>query len=342
MTLQSNIGDAPFSTPAGSPLHRPRRLRRTPQLRRLTAETQVSANNLIQPLFLREGLSEPRPIPSMPGVVQHTRDSLRKAAAEAVAAGVGGLMLFGIPTNDKKDAQGSNGIDPDGILQVALRDVVAEVGDSTVVIGDINLDEYTTHGHTGVLGPDGDVDNDASVELYAKAAVVQAEAGAHIVAPSGMMDGQVRHIRAGLDAAGHHNVAILGYSAKYASHFYGPFRDAVESSLQGNRRTYQQNPGNIRESLREVALDLAEGADMVMVKPALAYLDIVRLIAERVDVPVSAYQVSGEYSMIEAAAARGWLDRDETIKESLTSIHRAGASQIITYWASEFAPRLGS
>ena len=219
--------------------------------------------------------------------------------------------------------------------------MAAEVGDATVVIGDINLDEYTTHGHTGVLGPDGDVDNDASVELYGQAAVVQADAGAHIVAPSGMMDGQVGHIRAALDAAGHHNVAILGYSAKYASHFYGPFRDAVESSLQGNRRTYQQNPGNIRESLREVALDMAEGADMVMVKPALAYLDIVRLIADHVDVPVSAYQVSGEYSMIEAAAARGWLERDGSIVESLTSIHRAGASQIITYWATEFAPRLG-
>ncbi|WP_052398103.1 porphobilinogen synthase [Streptomyces sp. NRRL F-5123] len=339
MTIQSSIGAAPFSTPAAAPLHRPRRLRRTPQLRRLTSETQVNAANLIQPLFLREGLTEAREIPSMPGVFQHTRDSLRKAAAEAVAVGVGGLMLFGIP--ESKDPQGSGAVDPDGILQVALRDVAAEVGDSTVVIGDINLDEYTTHGHTGVLGPDGDVDNDASVLLYARAAVLQAEAGAQIVAPSGMMDGQVRHIRAALDEAGHHTVAILGYSAKYASHFYGPFRDAVESSLQGNRRSYQQDPGNIRESLREVALDLAEGADMVMVKPALAYLDIVRLIAERVDVPVSAYQVSGEYSMIEAAAARGWLDRDESIVESLTSIHRAGASQIITYWATEFAPRLG-
>jgi porphobilinogen synthase len=339
MNINSTIGGAPFSTPAAPPLHRPRRLRRTPQLRRLTAETQVSANNLIQPLFLREGLTEPRPIPSMPGVVQHTRDTLRKAAVEAVTAGVGGLMLFGIP--ETKDPEGSGAVDPDGILQVALRDVAAEVGDSTVVIGDINLDEYTTHGHTGVLGPDGDVDNDASVVLYGQAAVVQAEAGAHIVAPSGMMDGQVRHIRAALDAVGHQNVAILGYSAKYASHFYGPFRDAVESSLQGNRRTYQQYPGNIRESLREVALDLAEGADMVMVKPALAYLDIVRMIADRVDVPLSAYQVSGEYSMIEAAAEKGWIDRDETIVESLTSIHRAGADQIITYWATEFAPRLG-
>ncbi|MEV5380490.1 porphobilinogen synthase [Streptosporangium nondiastaticum] len=339
MNSHSTLGPAPASTPAAAPLHRPRRLRRTPQLRRLTAETQVNANNLIQPLFLREGITEPREIPSMPGVYQHTRDSLRKAAAEAVAAGVGGVMLFGIPKD--KDERGSGAVDPDGILQTALRDVTAEVGDATVVIGDINLDEYTTHGHTGVLGADGDVDNDASVLLYARAAVVQADAGAHIVAPSGMMDGQVRHIRAALDEAGHHNVAILGYSAKYASHFYGPFRDAVESSLQGNRRTYQQYPGNIRESLREVDLDLAEGADMVMVKPALAYLDIVRLIADRVDVPVSAYQVSGEYSMIEAAAERGWIDRDGTVLESLTAIHRAGASQIITYWATEFAPRVG-
>ncbi|MFD5467795.1 porphobilinogen synthase [Kitasatospora sp. NPDC127059] len=337
---QSILGPSPFSTPAGAPLHRPRRLRRTPHLRRLTAETQVNASNLIQPLFLREGLTEPREIPSMPGVFQHTRDSLRKAANDAVRAGVGGVMLFGIP--EHKDPQGTGALDPEGILQIALRDVTAEVGDATVVIGDINLDEYTTHGHTGVLGPDGDVDNDASVQLYAQAAVVQADAGAQIVAPSGMMDGQVRHIRAALDAAGHGNVAILGYSAKYASHFYGPFRDAVESSLEGNRRSYQQHPGNIRESLREVALDLAEGADMVMVKPAMAYLDIVRMIADRVDVPVSAYQVSGEYSMIEAAAANGWLDRDASVLESLLSIHRAGADQIITYWATEFAPRLGA
>ena len=314
MSIHSSLGPVPFSTPAAAPLHRPRRLRRTPQLRRLTAETQVNANNLIQPLFLRDGLIEPREIPS---------------------------MLFGIPREEDKDERGTGATDPEGVLQTALRDVVTEVGDATVVIGDINLDEYTTHGHTGVLGADGDVDNDASVKLYARAAVVQADAGAHIVAPSGMMDGQVSHIRAALDEAGHHNVAVLGYSAKYASHFYGPFRDAVESSLQGNRRTYQQYPGNIRESLREVELDLAEGADMVMVKPALAYLDIVRLIADRVDVPVSAYQVSGEYSMIEAAAARGWLDRDGSILESLTAIHRAGASQIITYWATEFAPRLG-
>ncbi|MFJ6214800.1 porphobilinogen synthase [Streptomyces sp. NPDC092296] len=335
-----NTSAAAVSAPGtpGLPLHRPRRLRRTPALRRLTAETQVSANNLIMPLFLREGISEPKEIPSMPGVFQHTRDTLRKAAAEAVAAGVGGLMLFGIPQH--KDPTGSGALDPQGVLQTGLRDVIAEVGDSTVVIGDINLDEYTDHGHTGVLGADGDVDNDASIRLYADAAVVQADAGAHIVAPSGMMDGQVAHIRAALDAAGHQTVAILGYSAKYASHFYGPFRDAVESSLRGNRKTYQQFPGNIRESLREVDLDLAEGADMVMVKPALPYLDILRMVADHVDVPIAAYQVSGEYSMIEAAAARGWIDRDESVVEALTSIHRAGASMIISYWATEFAPRL--
>jgi porphobilinogen synthase len=339
MNLRDNFDLTADAASPAPPLYRPRRLRRTAALRRLTVETQVNANNLIQPLFLREGIAEPRPIRSMPGVFQHTRDTLRKAAHEAVSAGVGGLMLFGIP--EHKDPMGSGAVDPEGILQTALRDVVAEVGDATVVIGDINLDEYTDHGHTGVLGPDGDVDNDASIRLYAQGAVVQADAGAHIVAPSGMMDGQVRHIRAGLDAAGHQSVAIMGYSAKYASHYYGPFRDAVESSLQGNRRTYQQDPGNIRESLREVALDIAEGADMVMVKPALAYLDILRMIADRVDVPVAAYQVSGEYSMIEAAAANGWMDRDQTVIESLGSIHRAGASMIITYWASEFAPRLG-
>ncbi|MFE8942128.1 MULTISPECIES: porphobilinogen synthase [unclassified Streptomyces] len=326
------------ATDPAAPYYRPRRLRRTPALRRFAAETRVGPANLVQPLFLREGLTEPREIPSMPGVFQHTRDTLRKAAAEAVANGVGGLILFGIP--EHKDPTGTGAVDPDGILQVALRDVVAEVGDSTVIIGDINLDEYTDHGHTGVLDAHGDVDNDASIELYARAAVVQADAGAQIVAPSGMMDGQVRRIREALDRAGHQSVAILGYSAKYASHFYGPFRDAVESTLRGDRKGYQQFPGNIRESLLEVSLDVAEGADLVMVKPALAYLDIVRLIADHVQVPVSAYQVSGEYSMVEAAAAKGWIDRDQVVRESLASIHRAGATQIITYWASEFAQSL--
>ncbi|MET8758847.1 porphobilinogen synthase [Lentzea sp. NPDC004782] len=320
------------------PVARPRRLRRTPALRRLATETRLHPSNLVQPLFLREGIDQPREISSMPGVYQHTRESLRKAAAEAVSAGVGGLLLFGIPVS--KDPLGLGATDPDGILQVALRDVVEEVGDATVVIGDVNLDEYTDHGHTGVLGPDGDVDNDASIERLADMAVVQAEAGAHVIAPSAMMDGQVGRIRAKLDAAGFSHVPIMGYSAKYASAFYGPFRDAVESSLKGNRRAYQQVPGNIRESLREVDLDLAEGADFVMVKPAGAYLDIVRLVAEHVDVPVAAYQVSGEYSMIEAAAAKGWLDRDQVVLESLNSIRRAGASIIISYWATEFATRL--
>ncbi|MFS8097825.1 porphobilinogen synthase [Lentzea alba] len=320
------------------PVARPRRLRRTPALRRLATETRLHPSNLIQPLFLREGIDQPREISSMPGVYQHTRESLRKAAAEAVSAGVGGLLLFGIPL--EKDPLGLGATDPDGILQVALRDVVEEVGDATVVIGDVNLDEYTDHGHTGVLGPDGDVDNDASIERLADQAVVQAEAGAHVIAPSAMMDGQVGRIRAKLDAAGFSHVPIMGYSAKYASAFYGPFRDAVESSLKGNRRAYQQVPGNIRESLREVDLDLAEGADFVMVKPAGAYLDIVRLVADHVDVPVAAYQVSGEYSMIEAAAAKGWLDRDQVVLESLNSIRRAGASIIISYWATEFATRL--
>jgi porphobilinogen synthase len=335
-----SLPHGPHVLPDGGrgPYYRPRRLRRTPALRRLTAETRIAAANLVQPLFLREGLSEPREIPSMPGVFQHTRDSLRKAAVEAVDKGVGALMLFGIP--EHKDPRGSGALDPDGVLQVALREVSAEVGDATVVIGDINLDEYTDHGHTGVLDADGDVDNDASIELYAQVAVVQAEAGAQVVAPSGMMDGQVRRIREELDAAGHQSVAILGYSAKYASHFYGPFRDAVESTLRGDRKTYQQHPGNIRESLREVELDVAEGADMVMVKPALAYLDIVRLIADHVHVPVAAYQVSGEYAMVEAAAARGWIDRDQIVRESLAAIHRAGATQVITYWAAEFADSL--
>ena len=331
------LNAAPFDPEL--PYYRPRRLRRTAALRRLTAETRIAPQQLIQPLFLREGLTEPREIPSMPGVVQHTRDSLRKAAAEAVRNGVGGLMLFGIP--ERKDPRGEGALDPDGILQVALRDVVAEVGDSTVIISDLNLDEYTDHGHTGVLDDSGDVDNDATLELYARAAVVQAEAGAHVVAPSGMMDGQVRRIREALDRAGHTSVAVLGYSAKYASGFYGPFREAVESSLTGDRKSYQQDPANVREALREVELDIAEGADMVMVKPALAYLDIVRLIADHVNVPISAYQVSGEYAMVEAAARNGWIDREQVILEILTSIHRAGASQVITYWASEFAQRLG-
>lgn len=271
----------------------------------------------------------------MPGVVQHSIGSAVQAAAEAVRDGVGGLMLFGIPST--KDSTGSEASDPAGIMQRALRAVVAEVGDSTVVIGDVNLDEYTTHGHSGVLGADGDVDNDPSIARFAEVAVAQADAGAHMVAPSGMMDGQVGAIRDALDAAGHHSVAIMAYAAKFASSLYGPFRDAVESSLVGNRRTYQQFPGNGRESIREVLLDVEEGADIVMVKPALPYLDVIADVAGAVCIPVAAYQVSGEYAMVESAAAAGRVDRDAAIREMLLSIHRAGASIIITYWATEVA-----
>ncbi|MGA4539897.1 porphobilinogen synthase [Uniformispora flossi] len=317
---------------------RPRRLRRTPAMRRLVAETRLHPADLILPVFVREGAAEPVPISSMPGVVQHTRDSLRKAAHDAVAAGVGGLMLFGVP--EHKDACGTAGTDPEGVLQIAIRDVKAEVGDAAVVMSDLCLDEFTDHGHCGVLRPDGSVDNDATLARYAEMAVVQAAAGVDMVGPSGMMDGQVGYVRRALDAAGFADVAILAYSAKYASGFYGPFREAVQSSLQGDRMTYQQDPANSDESLREVMLDIAEGADVVMVKPAMSYLDIVRRIADAVDVPVSAYQVSGEYSMVEAAAAHGWIDRDRVIMETLTSVKRAGATTILTYWATEVAGKL--
>jgi porphobilinogen synthase len=271
----------------------------------------------------------------MPGVVQHTRDSLRKSAVEAVAAGVGGLMLFGVP--EHKDATGSGAIDPKGVLNVGLADLFAEVGDATVIMSDCCLDEFTDHGHCGVLTPDGAVDNDATLALYAEMAVAQAAAGAHLIGPSGMMDGQVGVIREALDNAGHLDAGILAYTAKYASAFYGPFREAVQSSLQGDRKTYQQDPGNAREALRELALDLAEGADAVMVKPAMAYLDVLRTVADNADVPVAAYQVSGEYSMIEAAAANGWVDRDRIVLETLTGIRRAGADVVLTYWATEVA-----
>jgi porphobilinogen synthase len=317
------------------PQVRPRRLRRTPALRRLVAETRVAPAELVLPLFVREGLTEPRPVASLPGVVQHSRDSLRKAAAEAVAAGVGGLMLFGVPR--RRDPVGSAGTDPDGVLNVAIRDVMAEVGDATVVMSDLCLDEFTDHGHCGVLAPDGTVDNDATLARYAEMAVAQARAGAHVLGLSGMMDGQVGAVRRALDGAGLADTAILAYAAKYASACYGPFRDAVESTLRGDRKTYQQDPGNAREALREVALDVAEGADIVMVKPALPYLDVVAAVAATVDVPVAAYQVSGEYAMVEAAAANGWLDRDRVIVETLTSIRRAGARIILTYWAVEAA-----
>jgi porphobilinogen synthase len=314
---------------------RPRRLRRTPALRRLVEETRLSPAELVLPMFVREGLTEPRPVTSLPGVVQHSRDSLRKAAAEAVQAGVGGIMLFGVPST--RDDTGSAGTDPDGVLNVAIRDVVAEVGDATVVMSDLCLDEFTSHGHCGLLTPDGAVDNDATLAAYAELAVAQADAGVAVVGPSGMMDGQVGVVRRALDAAGHTDVSILAYAVKYASAFYGPFREAVESALQGDRRTYQQDPANLRESLREVALDVAEGADMVMVKPALAYLDVLAAVRAEVDVPVAAYQVSGEYAMVEAAAANGWVDRERTILETLTSIRRAGAQVILTYWATEVA-----
>ncbi len=322
----------------GFPVERPRRLRRTPALRRLVAETTLEPRHLVLPLFVRENAAEPVPIRSMPGVVQHTRDTLRKAAVEAVEAGVGGLMLFGVP--ERKDATGSGGLDPDGILNVAIRDVVAEVGDATVVMGDLCLDEFTDHGHCGVLAPDGTVDNDATLEAYGRMAVAQAESGVHIVGPSGMMDGQVGAIRDALDGAGHADVSILAYSAKYASAFYGPFREAVASSLTGDRKTYQQDPANSVEALREVRLDIEEGADLVMVKPAMAYLDILAAVRAAVDVPVAAYQVSGEYAMVEAAAANGWVDRDRAIVETLTSIRRAGADVVLTYWAVEAARRL--
>ncbi len=314
---------------------RPRRLRTTPALRRMVAETRVHPADLILPMFVKEGLTEPRPISTMPGVVQHSRESLRKAAAEAVQAGVGGIMLFGVP--EHKDELGSGGTDPDGILNVAIRDVVSEVGDATVVMGDLCLDEFTSHGHCGVLAPDGSVDNDATLARYAEMAVMQAEAGVHMVGPSGMMDGQVGVVRQALDAAGHQDVSILAYAAKYASALYGPFREAVESALVGDRKTYQQDPPNVHEALREVALDVAEGADIVMVKPALPYLDVISAVRGAVDIPVAAYHIRGEYSMVEAAVANGWLDRDRVILETLTSIRRAGAQLILTYWAVDAA-----
>jgi porphobilinogen synthase len=321
---------------AGFPTVRPRRLRRTPAMRRLVAETHVEPSNLILPMFVKEGLVEPRPISSLPGVVQHSRESLRKAAAEAVHAGVGGIMLFGVPAT--RDETGSAGVDPDGILNVAIRDVVAEVGDATVVMSDLCLDEFTSHGHCGLLAADGSVDNDATLAAYAELAVAQAAAGAHVLGPSGMMDGQIGVVRRALDEAGYPEVALLAYAVKYASAFFGPFREAVESALVGDRKAYQQDPaGNIREALREVALDIEEGADMVMVKPALPYLDVVTKVAAAVDVPVAAYQVSGEYAMVEAAVANGWLDRDKVVLETLTSIRRAGASMILTYWAVDAA-----
>ncbi len=317
----------------GFPEVRPRRLRRTPALRRMVAETHLRPSQLVLPLFVAEDADEPRPISSMPGVVQHSRDSLKQAAAEAVEAGLGGVMLFGLPR--EKDATGSQALDPEGILNVAITDVVAEVGDGLTVMSDLCLDEFTDHGHCGVLDPDGWVDNDRTLELYAEMALAHAAAGVDLVAPSGMMDGQVGVVRRALDAEEHAGVGILAYSAKYASAFYGPFREAVNSSLQGDRRTYQQDTPNRVEGVREARLDVAEGADIVMVKPALSYLDVISAVRADVDVPVAAYNISGEYSMVEAAAANGWIDRDAAVVEVLTSIHRAGADVILTYWAMD-------
>ena len=317
------------------PTHRPRRLRRTPAMRRLVSETSVQPRQLILPMFVKEGATEPIPIASMPGVVQHTRDTLRKAAVEAVQAGVGGLMVYGVPLTH--DAVGSGATDPNGILNVALRDLRGELGDDTVLMSDLCLDEFTDHGHCGVLDSDGAVDNDATLRVYADMAIEQARSGAHMVGTSGMMDGQVGVVREALDEAGYLDTAILAYTAKYASSFYGPFREAVGSQLKGDRKTYQQDPANAREALRELSLDLAEGADIVMVKPGLPYLDVLRAVAENSEVPVASYQVSGEYAMVEAAAANGWLDRQRTILETLTSFRRAGADMILTYWAGEAA-----
>jgi len=317
------------------PVIRPRRLRTTQALRRMVAETSLEARQLVLPVFVREGIDAPAPISSMPGVVQHTRSSLLAAVSEAAELGLGGVMLFGIPA--VKDAVGSGALAADGILNLAIADVVAEVGDALTVMSDLCLDEFTDHGHCGVLTDDGRVDNDRTLELYAEMARVHAQAGVHMVGPSGMMDGQVSVIRSALDGIGHTDVSILAYSAKYASAFYGPFREAVDSSLQGDRRTYQQDGANAVEGVREALLDVEQGADLVMVKPALAYLDVVRRVRDAVDVPVAAYNISGEYSMLEAAAAHGWIDREPAILETLTSIRRAGADVILTYWAAEAA-----
>ncbi len=320
------------------PEHRPRRLRVSPAVRRLVAETTVQPRQLVLPLFVRAGGTEPVPVPSMPGVVQHSRDSMRKAVADAAALGLGGVMLFGIPSH--KDAVGSGATDSDGVLTVAIRDAAAEAGDALVVMSDLCLDEFTDHGHCGVLDAAGGVDNDTTLQRYADMALVHAEAGVHQVGPSGMMDGQVAAVRQALDGAGHSGTGIVAYAAKYASAFYGPFRDAVASSLVGDRRTYQQDPANVREALREVRADVAEGADVVLVKPALGYLDVVRAVREAVDVPVAAYNVSGEYAMVEAAAQRGWIDRERAILEVLIGIRRAGADIVFTYWAAEAAELL--
>jgi porphobilinogen synthase len=317
------------------PETRLRRLRTTPALRRLVAETRLHPAELVLPVFVREGVSEPLPLGSMPGILQHSIDSLRRTAAEAAEAGVGGIMLFGVP--EVRDATGSAACRADGILNVATEAVAAEVGDAIVVQTDLCLDEFTDHGHCGVLDASGAVDNDATLTVYREMALAQARAGSQVLGLSGMMDGQVAAVRDALDGEGFHDTVIMAYSAKYASAFYGPFREAVDSQLTGDRRSYQLDPGNRREGLREAITDIEEGADIVMVKPAMSYLDVLADVAAASDVPVWAYQVSGEYSMIEAAAAHGWIDRNRAIEESLVGIKRAGADAILTYWATEVA-----
>jgi porphobilinogen synthase len=304
----------------------------------MVAETTLDPGQLVLPMFVREGIAEPRPIVSMPGVVQHTRGSLVEAAEEAAGLGLGGVMLFGVP--ETRDERGTGAVDPGGVLNLAITDVVSAVGDALTVMSDLCLDEFTSHGHCGVLTPDGRVDNDETLRIYADMALAQADAGVDMVGPSGMMDGQVGVIRSALDDAGHAEVGILAYSAKYASAFYGPFREAVDSCLEGDRLTYQQDPANAVEGVREALLDVAQGADIVMVKPALAYLDVVRRVRDAVDVPVAAYNISGEYAMVEAAAECGWIDREGAIMETLLSIRRAGADVILSYWAAEAARML--
>ncbi len=322
------------------PERRLRRLRRTASLRRLVAETRLGVDDLVAPLFVREGIDEPQPVASLPGVVQHTRSSLRTEVAALRDLGVPAVILFGIPA--AKDPEGSEAWNPDGVVQVALCDLREEVGDDVVLMADLCVDEYTDHGHCGILDGHGSVDNDATLELYRRAAVAQADAGVDVCAPSGMMDGQVAAIRAALDESGHAETAILAYSAKYASALYGPFRDAVDVQIVGggDRRGYQQDPPNAREALEEIRTDLAEGADMVMVKPALAYLDVIARVRDEVDVPLAAYHVSGEYAMVEAAAANGWIDGDAVAMEHLLAIRRAGADFILTYLVRRAAEAL--
>ncbi len=325
-----------------TPSSRPRRLRRSAALRDLVAQHHLRVDDLVAPLFVREGIDEPRPIESLPGVVQHTRDSLRAEVEALAELGVRGVILFGVPAT--KDAVGSGAFDSDGIVQLALGDLRADLGDDVVVMADLCVDEYTDHGHCGIVDAAGGVDNDATLEIYARTAVAQAGAGAQVVAPSGMMDGQVAVIRASLDAAGFTDVAIMAYSAKYASGLYGPFRDAVDVEIAGggDRKGYQQDYRNLAEAQREIDLDIAEGADIVMVKPALSYLDVIADASDRIDVPLAAYHVSGEYSMIHAAAERGWIDGDAVALEQLTAIKRAGADIVLTYFARWFAESVGS